>query len=349
MREKEFDKSRLLVLLTLLPLICILPWLLMTGPADLGRKFGIVLMFKFQTLMDPANVGPSLQHATTKPDGPAPTAGVMSDLLFSRAAAARLYSIAATIMLIIVAVVSGGFGWLSAWKTSAPRRDRVMFCWLAPIMLLGVLWSIVPGEEYRIYDLLGQDVFKASVGKIDAGAGLTLLNWQQAINNTVLAIAGVGLAFAAALIAIRAYRLDHSSSWSEFHELKNRLDIVLLCSALLLAAGVIDAKQWSALPLPFFADDKLAAAYSGLTSAFIAIESVCFVAALVAMYLPAASMLERGRQRMLKDGTPAVPEGAASKAPRIGFVASDLLRAAAILAPVLVGPVASFANLKIPG
>ena len=62
------------------------------------------------------------------------------------------------------------------------------------------------------------------------------------------------------------------------------------------------------------------------------------------MFLPAAWQLDRARERIVHS---APPEEVADRAPPGSFVAADLLRIAAMLAPILVGPVANFVNLKV--
>jgi hypothetical protein len=125
-------------------------------------------------------------------------------------------------------------------------------------------------------------------------------------------------------------------------ELKRYLDRILLGSALMLAAGVIDLKQWTALPVPFMAD-PIASAYTSFVGGFVALQSICYVAGLVMMFLPAAWLLNNARERMANN----VPEEeVAAEVPPGGFAVTDLLRVAAMLAPILVGPVANFVNLR---
>jgi len=170
---------------------------------------------------------------------------------------------------------------------------------------------------------------------------------QQLVNNLVVVIAGVGLSFGAAFIAIRASRLRGMEDRPLYLDLKRLLDIILLSSALMLAAGVLDLEQWTALPVPFISDDKLVAAYSSFASAFVAFQSICYVAALVVMFLPPALLLDRARDRIGENESNAESAGPVAKSLPEGFIVADVLRAAAMLAPILVGPVANFANLKI--
>ena len=61
------------------------------------------------------------------------------------------------------------------------------------------------------------------------------------------------------------------------------------------------------------------------------------------MFLPAAWLLNSARERMVHN----VPsEEVAATVPPGGFAVTDLLRVAAMLAPILVGPVANLVNLR---
>ena len=319
--------------LLLLPFVCFVPWILVTGPADLGHKLGVLSEFKLQTLIDPKAFDSSAYQA-------ADAVGRL-DLLLTREAANRLNSLAATALLVFVAFGAGAYGWMAAWRLSATFGDRSLFglAGIIAVVLLAMVW---PASYHGIYDLLGDNVFQSTIGAIYGGKPLALLDHQQIVNNFVLVIAGVGLAFAAALIAVLASRLDRAADLPVYVELKRYLDRILLGSALMLAAGVIDLKQWTTLPVPFMAD-PIASAYTSFVGGFVALQSICYVAGLVMMFLPAAWLLNIARERMANN----VPEEeVAAEVPPGGFAVTDLLRVAAMLAPILVGPVANFVNLR---
>ena len=327
-------RAFVVLVLLLLPFVCFVPWILVTGPADYGHKLGILSEFKLQTLIDPKTFGNSANQA-------ADAVGQL-DLLLTREAANRLNSLAATALLVFVAFGAGVYGWMAAWHLSAKLGDRSLFvpAGIITLVLLAMIW---PSSYHRIYNLLGNDVFQSTIGAIYGGKPLAVLDHQQNINNFVLVIAGVGLAFAAALIAVLASRLDRAADLAAYIELKRYLDRILLGSALLLAAGVIDLKQWTALPVPFMGDPGLAAAYTSFVGGFVALQSICYVAGLVMMFLPAAWLLNSARERMVHN----VPsEEVAATVPPGGFAVTDLLRVAAMLAPILVGPVANLVNLR---
>jgi hypothetical protein len=323
-----------MVVLLLLPFVCFVPWILVTGPSGLGQKYGILSEFALQTLTDPA-AAPAAK--------PGEAAGVVSgvDLLMTREAANRLNSLAATALLIFVAVGAGIYGWMVAWRVSTELDERRLFV-LAGAIAIVLLVLVWPDPVHPVYGLLGKNVFASTIGAVYGGKPLRVLEHQQFVNNLVLVVAGVGLAFAAALVGVQASRIGRGTNVAVYIDLKRHLDRILVASALMLAAGVIDLKQWTALPVPFMAD-TLASAYTSFVGGFVALQSICYVAGLVMMFLPAAWLLNGARERLVH-GVP--PEEAAAKVPPGGFVPADVLRVAAMLAPILVGPVANFVNLK---
>ena len=342
--SRRGGRAFVVLILLLLPFICFVPWILVTGPADYGHKLGILSDFKLQTLIDPKTFGTSPTGkpvAEAKPGEPADTIGAL-DLLRTREAANRLNSLASTALVIFVSVGAGIYGWTAAWRISGELGDRSPFL-LAGVITIVMLNLVWPSSYHRVYDLLGDHVFESTIGAIYDGRPLRVLDHQQIVNNFVLVVAGVGLAFAAALVGVQASRIGRGSDVAMYVELKRHLDRILVAAALMLAAGVIDLKQWTALPIPFMADANLASAYTSFVNGFVALQSICYVAGLVMMFLPAAWLLNGARERLVY-GVP--PEEAAAKVPPGGFVAADFLRIAAMLAPILVGPVANFVNLR---
>ena len=276
------------LVLLLLPFACFLPWILVTGPAGYGYQLGIVSKFNLHGLTDattfPAPAGKALAEA--KPGGVADPGG-QRDLLLTREAANRLNSLAATALLIFVTVGAGIYGWMVACRVSGEPGDRTLFG-LAGVIALALLCMVWPDPDHPVYGLLGDRVFELTIGTIYGGTPLDVLKHQQIVNNFVLVVAGVGLAFAAALVAVRASRIGRGSNVETYIELKHYLDRILVASALMLAAGVIDLKQWTALPVPFMADTNLAAAYTSFVGGFVSLQSICYVAGLVMMFVPAA-------------------------------------------------------------
>lgn len=348
--SRRLGRFGVVLVLLMLPFVCFLPWILVTGPADFGRQWGVISDFRLQTLVDPATLSNQANKeisAAKESSEAKPAHGLNAvtklDLLLTHEAANRLNSLASTALLVFVTVGAGCYGWTAAWRIAEKLRDRRLF--LVPGLVGALLlWLIWPSSYHRIYELLGANVFESTIGVLHEGKPLSVLDHQQMVNNFVLVIAGVGLSFAAALVAVQASRLGRGSDLSVYVEIKRILDRILLASALMLAAGVIDLKQWTALPVPFMASTALATAYTSFAGGFVALQSICYVAGLVMMFLPAAWLLNGARERMVHS-VPA--DEVAAKAPPGGFGAADLLRIAAMLAHILVGPVASFVNLKI--
>jgi hypothetical protein len=77
------------------------------------------------------------------------------------------------------------------------------------------------------------------------------------------------------------------------------------------------------------------AAFLELKNGFIAIQSVCYVGALVLIFLPAAASIDSARRRLAGLSGPTM------------FKVDQILRVLAILSPVLVGPITRFLAVKL--
>jgi hypothetical protein len=98
--------------------------------------------------------------------------------------------------------------------------------------------------------------------------------------------------------------------------------------------------------VPLVATKDASIAYAAMVNGFVALESVCFVGMLVAIYLPSALLIERARNAVGRAQTGTAnagpPAAAGAGAATQGLAFADLMRIAALLAPILAGPVASF-------
>ena len=138
--NRRSGRGIVVLALLLLPFVCFLPWILVTGPADFGHKLGILSEFKLQTLIDPKTFGGSANQA-------ADAVGQI-DLLLTREAANRLNSLAATGLLVFVAFGAGIYGWMAAWRLSAKLGDRSLFvlAGVIAVVLLAMLNSFLPAD-----------------------------------------------------------------------------------------------------------------------------------------------------------------------------------------------------------
>src|SRR5260370_18594453 len=138
------QSGRLFILLVLLPLLCFTPWILMTGPYDLGRKFGIISDIKLQTFVKPGDLEAlaSKEPAQPKPGEP-PAAAAQFDALSTREAANRLPSVATTAMLGLAAAGAGLFAWLPAWAGPANPGNCAPVCFgpVVAVPLLQTVWA----------------------------------------------------------------------------------------------------------------------------------------------------------------------------------------------------------------
>lgn len=341
---KLFHQGRWLVVLILLPVFCFELWSNLTS--DRAIAWGIFFPLNV-TLIEPG-------AADAKP---------METALMG-AAANRLYSVASTTLLVFVSIGVGVYGWRSVWRSPKSSPDRWVVRGLSVVVLVLVLhaldgnwvleqlgWLARPEKHSdQVYRFLGSDVFERAIGNLVGAGALSLLHWQLIIGNHAVALAAIGIVVSSSFIAIQATRLGAATDGPAAEELKRQLDLTLMIAAMLLVAGVIDTKQWTALPVPFIANKEMGAAYASMINGFVALESVCFVGVLVSIFLPSALLLERARGRIrnasgggVQAGSPPAPVG---KPESLAF--ADLIRVVALLAPVLAGPIATFVNIKLP-
>ncbi len=352
--ESLLGEGRWLVVLVILPVLCFVLWSKMTS--DHGVAWGIFAPLKVTLIDEP---GTAMKPSET---AEATTAKAKTTALVG-AAANRLYSVASTALLVFVSIGVGAYGWRSVWRGPKTRLDRWVVWFLSAAVLLIVLyaldgnwvfeklgWLTPPAEHSdQVYRFLGTNVFDRAIGGMVGSGALSLLKGQLVIANHAVALAAIGVAVSSAFIAIRATRLGAADDGPAAVELKNQLDLMLMTAALLLVAGVIDTKQWTALPVPFIAEE-MRTAYAAMINGFVSLESVCFVGVLVSIFLPSALLLERARGRIRHARSGAVKAGP-TPAPEVkpeGLAFADLMRVAALLAPVLAGPIATFVNIKLP-
>jgi hypothetical protein len=337
--RKVFDEGRWLVVLVALPALCFHLWSVMIS--DSALDWGIFARRLNVTLIEPKSMETALVGA----------------------AAHRLYSVASTVLLVLVAIGVGAYSWWSVWRSPKSRLDGRVVWGLGVILFFIVLraldgdWILEemglkdkPAERtHQVYRFLGDDLFKLAIGDMVGKGALALLHAQIVIANHAVALAAIGVVVGSSFIAIQATRLGAADDGPAAAELKNQLDLTLMIAAMLLVAGVIDTKQWTALPVPLI-DAEMRPAYVAMVNGFVALESVCFVGVLVSIFLPSALLLEQARRRIRQAGAGAVEAGAPpppeAKPESLAF--ADLIRVVALLAPVLAGPIATFVDLKLP-
>src|SRR5207244_770521 len=118
--------------------------------------------------------------------------------------------------------------------------------------------------------------------------------------NLVVTLAATALAIAAASIATAASRIKTIEQLPRHDRLNRSLDAILLVSAALLGAGLIEIKQWYGWPLPYI-DESDRSAFTSICNAFVGLQSVSYVGVLAGIYFPAGIVLDRARSRMALD------------------------------------------------
>ena len=323
--------GRFYVFAFILPLLCLAPWSIATGPESYGRIWGF-----FSDV--PIALVPF-------------DAGHLDEALAVRELVNRVHSLSTATLLAIAALSAIILGWMTACREARSSKDRIVFggTWLALVILL---IAVVDPSKHgaRVYALLGLDVYVQTAGRIYMGKPLALLNGLLTAANLIVVFGGSTLAIAVTMLAASGSRLRTFGDLPTLERLRRRLDLILFASALVLAVGLIDMKQWHAWPLPFVVDK---AAYVSLTNAFVAFQSVCYVGVLAGIYLPTAIVLDAARSRIRTEAgggrpiaDPASPP-AISLSPTISPI-DVLLRTVTVLSPILVGPLATIAGLKFP-
>ena len=348
-RDRSFALDNLLgdgrwfVLTILFPVVCMGPWWLATfGKVPWGQSWGLFAKVKIAVV----NINCCLTQTQAIQE-----------------AANRVQSASATLLLVFVAIVVGVF---ALWRTSTTVRGKtnrlvLSIAWLIVIAFLAyALWPSPTNP--RVYALLGNApdgrrlfdatlgsienrLFDATLGSIENRTPLNLLDDLLDWANYSVAFAAVSLALASSSIGIAAHQLAGKADLPVLDRLSRRLDLILLLGAVVLAAGIITIKQWHGSPLPFILEADSSKtdstkAYSALTAAHLAFQSVCYVGVLVGIYLPAALALQHRRSQLEP-----VPDKPASESGNPVF--QSLFRIVAMLSPVLVGPLASIATLKL--
>lgn len=311
-------RRRLLaVCLIVLPLIPVLPWMLLTGPWS--AKLGFV-----------ASVS-------------VPTVAVTPAVRLNEYAG-RVSSEAAAVLLCGVALVAGIAALVNAWRKASLTVEWPYLAGTWLVVALVVEMEVVlkgvaagAGASDRVYALLG-DLYAKTLGVIDGNrSALNALDMMLDVSNTAVIFAATSLALASAVAALEILRVKENGDPAGLKRLERRLDLILLGAAATLVAGTIAVAEWTAWPA-VFVNDETVKAYTRLTTAFMGFQGVCYVGVLVAIYLPAAWMLDSAYREL-------VPGEAGTTGPML----TRLTRLFAVLSPLLAGPVATFLGAKVAG
>lgn len=317
--------GRWFALTIMLPVLCVLPWLLATrGKPPWGQEGGLFAEVTIAVIKYPFKGAPLVQEAAN-----------------------RLQSASLNMLLVFTALVISLFALTRTWTTARNASDRVVL-YVAGAIVIAILFVFLRSspDSPRAYELLGnapdgRNLFEATLKMVGDGLPLAMLNDQLDRANAAVVLAAVALALCASSIGIAAHRLSGKADLPTLNRLGQQLDLILLLAAVVLGIGVIGIKQWHAWPLPFIDGDKDIAAYSALSAAYLAFQSTCYVGVLTFIYLPAALKLQSRRGQI--DPKPVDTDWAQANP---AFL--SLFRIVAMLSPVLVGPLASMAALKLP-
>lgn len=261
--------------------------------------------------------------------------------------AGRISSLGALILLGAIAIAAGVVALVQAWRSA---RNTIEGYWLAVAWLLifAILEYFVvvkdvlagPDKASRVYKLLGHELYAQTLGAIAPGGQvLRLLDGILDLSNTAVIFAATSLAAIATATALELMGARGSLGRADLKRLQRRLDLILMAAAATLVTGVLLVKEWTAWPSVFLTPEGMAA-YGKLVASFIGFQGLCYVGVLLAIYLPAALLLNRRIERI-----------DAAEAERAGTVPvmNSLMRVLAVLSPLLAGPVATFLGAKLTG
>ncbi len=317
-----YADNRLCLLLVFVPVLAMLPWFLIHHtPLALGQNVSIAI------------------------NQPSPTSVTADEVT------ARISTFSAAILLLFIATAAGVFGLLRLWHAAPRMQDRGLLVGASALLLTTLVIALYAIHD-PLYSLLGEKVFESTLGKIQQGAPLKVLTRELKLANFVVALAATALSAAAAAIAMAARRIRFVVQLEKYDRLSRSLDGVLLAAAAVLVSAIIFIKQWYAWPTAFM-NENAKTTFSGLTSAFLGYQSICYVGVLALIYFPAGFFLDRARSRMavnlkrVGQRLPAVRLVAATAAlaPSAPGHLDRLVRLLAITSPVLVGPITTLLPL----
>lgn len=321
--------GRVCVFLLLIPLAAMAPWLYFTSPAAgvVGKATIGIELFRFSGLT------PEIANAEY---------------------ANRLNVMAAASLLVLVGLAATAFAALVTFRSATQKADRLAHFGVWAVVFAICAWLVVFSDG-RIYDHLGTGLFAGTLGTTANGQPLlSLLHHKLDVVNFTVTLAATMLAIAAASIATAASRIASIAQLARHDRLSRRLDAILLASATVLAAGLIEIKQWYGWPLPYI-DQGDRNAFTSICNAFVGLQSVSYVGVLAGIYFPAGLVLDHARSRMALDLKYAsgrhseveTTQASALLVPRATGRVEQLVRGIAILSPIMVGPLASFFGLKL--
>ncbi len=271
--------------------------------------------------------------------------------------AARYKTFAAFVFFTTIALaVTAIFVW-DVWRHFALWSQVKIVIALILVIIVALLFSVIEPEamkSFETYQLLGEDLFRASLGaaktgaclpdrpRCEVGTGFDAMVALVDLSNHVVSLAatctlaGVTLALAhcpepAASVEEQADCLRHARRVSKRY---------LYCAGVLLTAGMIWVQAWMSWPTSLIADEASRQEFLDLVNAFSLFRGTTYSLLILSVYLPVYLVIA-ARFESLWDVVPERPELAGDEAlERISYTEA-LKTVTAIVAPILMGVIGS--------
>lgn len=269
---------------------------------------------------------------------------------------ARYHAYAAFVFFVTVSIAVTAIFFCDMVRRFTPGSWIKVFVAMIMVVLVTLVFSIIEPEAmkgFETYELLGEDLFRATLGEARTGACLPdretcttghafdFMNLLVDISNRISSISA-----AAALIGIilalgqRPGDMDDAEHClAHIREARETAQRYLYCTGVLLTAGMIWVLAWMSWPAALIADDADRAAFTGMVNAFSLFRGTTYSLFILSVYLPVYLLLA-GRLECFRDEFDAGPLAKEVGSERISYTEA-LKTVTAIVAPILMGVVGS--------
>jgi hypothetical protein len=240
-------------------------------------------------------------------------------------------------------------------------RLKVVFA-LVAVILVTLVFSVLEPEAikgFETYELLGEDLFRATLGAARTGACLPdratcawgtafdMMNLFVDVSNRIVSLAAAA-ALTGLILALARYPQEPATPdecRAHIRDARRTAQRYLYCAGLLLTAGMIWVEAWMTWPAPLIAAEDERAAFLGMVNAFALFRGTTFSLLILSVYLP-VHLLLAGRIECLREehGEP----GLAAQDGADNFSYTEALKTVtAIVSPILMGVVGSAWNVTL--
>ncbi len=270
---------------------------------------------------------------------------------------ARYKTMAAFVFFSTIALaVTAIFVWDVGRHFTLGSKAKIVVA-LILVIIVTLVFSVLEPEEmksFETYQLLGEDLFRASLGAAKTGACLpdrTICTTGSAFDAMVamvdLSNHIVSLAAACTLTGVilaLAHCPERGASVEEqaecLREARRVAKRYLYCAGILLTAGMIWIQAWMSWPATLIAEEGSRKEFTDLVNAFSLFRGTTFSLLILSVYLPVYLLLA-GRFEALWSVVPEDPEMKEDEdLKRISYTEA-LKTVTAILAPILMGVIGS--------